>query len=249
MKVLNTLVLLLLPFFTMAQPSDSAVFKTGAYSSVTISGARQLASLNQQLRAAGHAPLTEALVGFSLGVTNRFADQNSYTTSRLSWLATADDNANDSRQTTLSVWELASFAHYDVVANPKWLAYPYLGFGTNYARLVVSNAELGGSFQNSLNNLGTPEVVQKKYGSEALMLFGELGGGVERVLKLQGTDLYIGLSGGYRLSTERAWVLQGVKSFASSFGTQGWMAELKFRFETNPERNPEVRRGIFRFFE
>ena len=248
-KIFAALMFFLLSFRTMAQEQDSAIFKTGVYFSMTINGARGLTDLNEQLRAAGHVPLVEALIGASLGVTNRFADQNSYSATRVSLLISSDDALDNSRSTNLLVWEFANFAQYDLIANPKWLVYPYLGTGLNYARLTVSNADPGGSFQNSLNNLATPEVVQKKYGSDGLMLFGELGGGVERVLKLPGSDVYVGLSGGYRLATDRSWVLDGVKAFNESFSTQGWTFELKFRFEANPEENPEVRRGLFKFFQ
>ena len=240
---------LLLSHLVAAQSSDSATFKTGSYVSLMVRGAQSLSDLNEQLRAAGHAPLTEALIGFSVGVTNRFAAQNSYSAGRFSGSFAADDLTDDGRRTTLTVWELATVGHYDVVASLKWLVYPYLGIGSNYARLSVSTIEPGGSFQNSLTNLGSPEVVQKKYGSDGLMIFGELGGGIERLLSFPGSDVYVGLSGGYRLSTDRSWVLAGVKSFDSSFSTQGWTFELKFRFEAAPERSPEARRGLFKFFK
>ena len=80
--------------------------------------------------------------------------------------------------------ELASFGHYDLVANDKWLVYPYLGVGVNYARLTVSSMVSNANFQTSLANPGIEEVVQRRYAPDGLMLFGELGAGVERVIKL-----------------------------------------------------------------
>ena len=248
MKICISIILLLLSGHIMAQQADSTTFKTGSYVSFTVNDARSLTDLNRQLQAAGHAPIVEALIGITLGVTNRFADQNSYSASRLSLLVASDDALDDSRKTTLLVWELAGFGHYDLITNPKWLAYPYLGTGVNYGRLMVSAIEPTGNFQNSLNNLGNNEVVQKRYGSDGLMLFGELGAGVERVLTLQNSDLYIGLSGGYRLSTDRSWALSGVKTFDASFSTQGWMFEVKTRAEVRPERTSKVSRGLFKFF-
>ena len=249
MKVLTMLVLLLLPSSLMAQPSDSTKIKTGMYFNISAKGTRELIDLNEQLQAAGHVPLVETLFGTALGVTNRFADQNSYSTTYVSLLVGSDNSPDNSRSTTLFVWELGNTAHYDVIANPRWLVYPYLGTGLNYGRLTVSAIDPNGTFQNSLSNLSNTEVVQKKYGSDGLMLFGELGGGVERVLKLPGSYTYVGLSGGYRLSTQQPWILAGVKTFEESFGTQGWTVELKFRFEANPEANPNARRGLFRFFK
>ena len=249
MKKFAFIVLLLIPGWTIAQQQDSATFRTGTYVSSTVSGARSLTYLNQQLQTAGHVPLLEALVGVAVGVTKRFADQNSYQAARVSILVSADDALDNSRSTSLLVAELGSFTYYDLIANPKWLAYPYLGIGVNYGRLTVSAIEPNSNFQTSLNNLGDDEVIQKRYGSDGLMLFGELGGGVERVLTLQGTDLYLGLSGGYRISTKRSWVLKGVKTYGDAFSTQGWTFELKVRLEMNPNYTPKVSRGLLRFFK
>lgn len=130
----------------------------------------------------------------------------------------------------------------------KWLVYPYLGVGVNYAWLTVSSVVSNVNFQTSLANPGIEEVEQRRYRTDGLMLFGELGVGVERVLKLADADLYIGLSGGYRVSTSNGWVLKGVKFYDASFSTQGWVIELKFRAEEQSNR-PRTNRGLFKFFK
>ena len=233
----------------LCQDSDSAnTFQTGFYVSVMAAGASSsVDDLNQQLRAAGQLPVGESLIGTSVGFTTRFADQNSYGAVRLSTLMGAEEDADTNQKTRLSVWELTSMGHYDLVSNFNWLVYPYLGIGAVYHRLVVSSLTSGGTFQGSLAQLNDDEVVQKRYGSDGLSIFGELGGGVERVLKLSGSDMYIGISGGYRLARPEVWSLEGLKAFDSAFSTTGWIFEFKLRFEQRP--NAERPRGLFRFFQ
>lgn len=249
MKKLLILTFLLLSFSAFAQKRDSTnMIKTGFYVNVmTVSASSALDDLNQQLRAAGQLPVTAGLFGVSAGFTSRFADQNSYGAARLSLLTTADEDPNENQATQLTVWELSVMGHYDLLPNPNWLVYPYLGIGTSYARLAVSSVEPGNNFQNSLSNPGDDEIMQKKYG--ALMIFGELGGGIERILRFSNTDAYLGISGGYRLSTDEPWSLNNVKAFDNaSFNTNGWMFEFKFRVEMNPKPGEEAPRGLYKFF-
>lgn len=244
------LVTLLFPFSLLAQENDSTnALKYGGYVSFNALGARDLSNLNNQLRAAGQLPVTNTFVGFSLGFTSRFADQNSYSGARLSVYGSGDTETESNQQTRLWVAELSSFSFYDLVANPSWLVGPYLGFGFSYARLAVSSVENNLNFQSSLANLAIVEVVTKRYGTDGLQLFGELGAGAERLLKLNGMDFYVGLSGGYRLSTRDAWMLDSTKAFDADFGTQGWTLELKLRFEARPDRMTRSARGLIRFFK
>ncbi len=244
------LIILLIPASLLAQEKDSTnILKYGGYVSFNVLGARDLSGLNDQLRAASQLSTDGALVGISMGFTSRFADQNSYAVTRLSLHGAGDAGTESNQQTQLWVGELGSFGYYDLVGNPNWLVGPYLGFGFNYARLAVSSIESNIGFQSSLASLATIEVVKKRYGTDGLMLFGELGAGVERILKLNGVDFYIGLSGGYRLSTRDAWMLDDVKVFDADFSTQGWMFELKYRFEPRPDRMDRSARGLFRFFK
>ncbi len=243
------LITLLLPLSLLAQEKDSIPpLKTGFYASSTVSFPSRLSALNRQLQAANQLPLTEALIGISFGVTNRFEDQNSYSSSRLSFFTTEDNDFNSNQDTQLIMGELASFGHYDLVANDKWLVYPYLGVGVNYARLTVSSVVSNANFQTSLANPGIEEVVQRRYHTDGLMLFGELGAGVERVIKLSDGVLFVGLSGGYRLSTSKSWVLRDVKFYDASFSTQGWIVQLIIRAEEHPEGNRRSR-GLFKFFK
>lgn len=242
--------MLLLPVSLLAQPADSTnTLKYGGYVSINVLGASDLSDLNNQLRAAGQLPAEGPAVGFTVGLSSRFADQNSYNVTRLSFFGAGDTETQDNRQTRLWIAELSGFTHYDLVGNPNWLVAPYLGLGFNYARLAVSSVESNVGFQSSLATPASPEVAKKRYGSDGLMLFGELGAGVERVLKLNGVDFYIGLSGGYRLSTRRAWTLDDTKVFDADFGTQGWTFELKYRFEARPDRMDRSARGLIRFFK
>ena len=243
------LITLLFPLPLLAQERDSIPpLKTGFYASTTVCFPSRLSALNRQLRLANQLPLTEALIGISFGVTNRSEDQNSYGSSRLSFFTTEDNNFDSNRDTQLILGELASFGHYDLVANDKWLFYPYLGVGINYARLTVSSVVSNVNFQTSLANPGIEEVDQKRYGTDGLMLFGELGLGVERSIELNDGVLFVGLSGGYRLSTSKSWVLKDVKFYDASFSTQGWVIELRFRAEEHSDSRGRSR-GLFKFFK
>ena len=249
MKKLLIAALLLLPLWLLAQEKDSTnTLVTGSYASTTVAFSNRLSALNRQLRTAGQLPLSEALIGVSLGVTNRFADQNSYQSTRLSLLTTRDESSNSNQDTHLILGELSFFGNFDVVASPRWLVYPYIGAGVNYARLTVSSVVSNANFQTSLANPGIQEVDQKRYGTDGLMLFGELGLGVERSIKLSDGVVFVGLSGGYRLSTSNSWVLKGVKFYDASFNTQGWVIELKLRAEEHSDSNGR-NRGLFKFFK
>ena len=243
------LIALLLPLTLLAQERDSIPpLKTGFYASTALSFPSRLSALNRQLEAANQLSLTEVLIGINLGVTNRFADQNSYASSRLGFFTTEDNDFNSNRDTQLILGELASFGHYDLVGNDNWLVYPYLGLGVNYARLTVSSVVSNASFSTSLANPGIEEVVQRRYHTDGLMLFGELGVGVERVIKLRYGVLFVGLSGGYRLSTSRGWTLKDVKIYDDSFSTQGWIVQLIIRSEEQSD-GTRGSRGLFQFFK
>ena len=252
MKKLLIFALSLFPLLSSAQEEkdSTSTIKYGFYFSVMALDP-DLSELNQQLRTADLAPLTEGLIGMSIGMTNRFADQNAYGVGRLSMVASTDDGANSNLSTRLTVWEVSTLGHYDLLPNPNWLIYPYLGLGTNYARLTVSSLVENTDFQSSLNNLANEEVAQKKYGSDGLMIFGELGGGIERIVRLNyGVDIYIGVSGGYRLASSEPWIHRDVVRFDNtSFGTQGWTFDFKFRFEINPNPDQKVSRGLYQFFQ
>ncbi len=243
------LIALLLPLSLLAQKRDSIPpLKTGFYASSAVCFLSRLSTLNRQLQLANQLPLTEAMIGVSFGVTNRFEDQNSYGSSRLSFFTTEDNNFDSNQDTQLILGELAGFGHYDLVANDKWLVYPYLGVGVNYARLTVSSVVSNANFQTSLANPGIEEVVQRRYGTDGLMLFGELGAGIERAIELSDGLLFLGLSGGYRLSTSKSWVLKDVKFYDASFSTRGWVVQLIIRAEERSDGNRSGR-GLFKFFK
>jgi len=244
--------LLLLGFSTsiQAQSQDStAQMKFGSYLSLLFNGPQQLSDLNQQLRAAQQLRIGENLVGASVGFTTRFADQNSYSLLKFSFLSSASTE-DTNLKTSLMIGEISAVGHYDLLPNPNWLVYPYLGVGVNFARLRIATYDLNGNFASSLTNLGNEEVQQKTYYSETFMSFLDLGAGIERVLRFNGVDAYLGLSGGYRFSGETSWELEGVKNFFNtSFSTQGWVFEVKLRSELTTPTDPDKNRGLFRFFQ
>lgn len=141
---------------------------------------------------------------------------------------------------------MSTTGHYDLIANDNWLGYPYLGVGANIASLTTLT-QTPTSFQNSLDN-PVNETQRQQYVTD-LMLFADLGLGVERVLRFPEANLYLGVSGGYRLAMGEPWSLDNLRYFTESeFSTQGWLFEIKLRSEIADPNNRQNSRGLFRFF-
>ena len=238
----------------MAQFYDSAsVWRPGFYMGFPIQQL-DLSELNRELGLAGIPEISSTMAGFSLGFVNRHRDQNSYGLTQFSYLSTFDDGNDAGSDGRLDLWKLTFSGQYDVIPSEKWLGYPYLGFGVNLARLRVSSVTNINSFPVSLGNLNSPDELVKRYTS-GLMINGRLGAGIERRLIFPGAINYFGFSAGYELSPSAEWRTGGANYFLANspaFRTNGWVFELRFRFEYDPttltekEKQP---RGLFKFFQ
>ena len=246
MRILFFLPLLLMSSFAFSQENDSTKIRFGTFVSVYNLYPTALTDLNQQLDAAQRLDLNDNILGVSFGFTQRFADQNSYLASRFTFFSATDLEDSDDH-TRLRVWEFSATGHYDLIANDNWLGYPYLGVGANIAGLTLLT-QTPDSFQSSLNSPAS-ETLRQQYTTD-LMLFADLGLGVERVLRFSEANIYLGISGGYRLSLGEPWSLDNLRYFTESdFSTQGWLFEIKLRSEIADPENRQNSRGLFRFFQ
>lgn len=246
MRILFFLPLLLISSFAFSQENDSTKIRFGTFVSVYNLYPTALTDLNQQLDAAQRLDLNDNILGVSFGFTQRFADQNSYLASRFTFFSATDLEDSDDH-TRLRVWEFSATGHYDLIANDNWLGYPYLGVGANIAGLTLLT-QTPDSFQSSLNSPAS-ETLRQQYTTD-LMLFADLGLGVERVLRFSEANIYLGISGGYRLSLGEPWSLDNLRYFIESdFSTQGWLFEIKLRSEIADPENRQNSRGLFRFFQ
>ena len=88
--------------------------------------------------------------------------------------------------------------YFDLVSNPKWLVYPYVGFGFGWVYLTLyDNVNAQTSFASSISNLSNP--TSKTWTD--FYVYANAGIGFERKFRILVYDFYAGLSGGYRLST------------------------------------------------
>jgi hypothetical protein len=249
--------LLIVPFsclVSQAQFYDTAsVWRPGFYMGLPVQSL-DLDDLNRELQQAGIPEISSTLVGFSLGFVNRHRDQNSYGLTQLSYLSTFEDDNDAGSDARLNLWKVSFSGQYDVIPNEKWLGYPYLSFGFSWAWLKASSITNVNSFPASLSNLGTPDELGKHYTS-GLLINGQFGAGIERRLTFPGATNYIGISAGYEISSGSEWRTGEANYFladAPTFRTNGWMFELRFRFEYDPttltdkEKQP---RGLFKFFQ
>nr|WKN35369.1 hypothetical protein K4G66_23625 [Tunicatimonas sp. TK19036] len=229
------------------------VWRSGFYFSIPVQ-TLNLTDLNRQLREAGQPEILTAMTGISMGFTNRHRDQNSYGLTQFSLLSTFDDENDPSRDTRLVVGKFSFSGQYDILSNPKWLAYPYLRLGFSMARLRVSTIDTTTTFMSSVRFLGSPDYVQKKYTS-GVLLNGELGAGIERQFSFPGTTGFIGISAGYELSTGADWQIADINYLLANspnFRTNGLVVELRIRLEYNPLTAPEddkKPKGLYRFFQ
>jgi len=247
MRKLLYLPLLFTVVSVYAQEKDSTKnLRFGTYTSIYNLYPNALENLNQQLRSNERLDLSDNIQGVSVGFTQRFEDQNSYLALRSSFFSATDMEDSDDH-TRLRIWELSATSHYDVVPNQNWLAYPYLGIGANIANLVLLT-QTPSSFENSLGNPVTTSLRQQ-YKTD-LTLFADLGAGVERALRFPEATVYLGVSGGYRLSFSEPWSLDNLRYFTESeFSTQGWLFEIKLRSEIADSENRQNSRGLFKFFQ
>jgi len=185
--------------------------------------------LNNALIDNGFNELNKDNLFFSLGFTSRIIDDKSYASILLSYARIEPSIQNNSKKALMDVFEIALESQRIISNNPKWLLYPYFGFGCNYSRMKLTEKVVNFDFNESVSNLSTSEENVKKYFLRNPLFFGNIGLGIDRKLKIFGDDFYIGYSLGYKFSTKSDW---GYKESPSlSFG--GLEFKIKIRVEYN----------------
>jgi hypothetical protein len=174
--------------------------KIGFYSDVSgIFG--NFSNLNNAIAPQGYPAVRNMYSGVSYGYSIRKTDKRSYTSFSFSFLYTNPSPLYDNSRTNdvrLRMFEFKETYYYNLVKEEHWLAYPYLGLGFGLSNLTLySNLNQQSSFATSISNLSNP--TSKTWTGPYLYL--HIGVGVERRLRISIYDFYLGLGGGYRLST------------------------------------------------
>ncbi|MBY0434494.1 MAG: hypothetical protein K2U26_10325 [Cyclobacteriaceae bacterium] len=245
-----------LPFYALGQV-DSATHKVDSVRRARIGFYADnvflnpdFGALNNVLVQQGFAGIKERLIGASFGYSFRpVSSKDSYTTLKVSFVTTGNMASNASSKVAgIQLFEFSSATHYDLITSPKWLVYPYGGFGFQFGTLsLVDNTFTQNSFASSISNLNSTNS-KSLY---SLSVFANLGGGVERRLRIGYYDFYVGLSGGYRVSTNsRFRELYQNYTDAPVVRLSGFEWNFRIRFEIwNTARFQKSNRKTFQKFK
>ncbi len=227
-----TLTLLTLSAFPQSDTTKQKR-KIGFYSDV--SGIRgNFSELNSTLSQLGYPELQNYYIGPSYGITLRDRNKNSYSFIKFSFLLSLSAGPFDNSRTKdarLRNWELSIGRNFDLVKHPKWLIYPFFGEGIGYGELTVYGNLLQQSFSNSASNLTSP--ISKTWSS--FYIYFNAGVGIERRLRIGGSDFYIGLSGGYRLTYSR-FTENNYPTYYSNNSAPVHLSGLEWNFRIRFER-------------
>jgi hypothetical protein len=196
-------------------------------------------SLNENLISAGFNDLIE-FQGISLGLSDRYVDKNSYVTATLTWLfSTEMGNAN--KKATINILDISTEMHWVLSKSPKWFIYPYLGFGYGLSILNLSE-KVNNSFNTSIQNLSVQDKNVKNYFSDPL-LFIDIGAGIDRKIHIFKNNYYVGLSLGYRLSTNSKWNIES--SPLVRYSVFEMKARIRFEYINKIISRPKYYRPIY----
>ncbi len=173
--------------------------KLGFYANaIAVQG--DFSSLNSAISAQGYPVIQDTYSGGTFGYSIRNPKKSSYSTIGFSFMATNPSPLYDNRikDARVRMMEFYNGNCFDLVSHPKWLVYPYFGFGFGWTYLTLyDNLNTQTSFAASISNLSNPT---SKYFSD-FYVFANVGSGFERKFRIGVYDFYAGLTGGYRLST------------------------------------------------
>lgn len=182
---------------TKARPSR---LKMGFYENVSsIYG--DFSNLNNGIAPQGYPPVHDVYSGISFGFTFRNPKRSSYSSFSFSFLYNNPSPLYDNtriKDTRVRLLDYHIGNYFNVSPHPKWLVYPYVGWGFGAATLsLYDNINTQTSFAASIANLNLPN--NKSWTAHYVYL--NAGVGFERKFRLGSLDFYAGLGGGYRLST------------------------------------------------
>jgi hypothetical protein len=159
-----------------------------------------LAKINDVIMPLGYPELRDSYAGVSIGYSLRRSTRKSYINVGFSYLTSTRSGQTDLAATkdgALKNWEVHVRANYDLIKHPKWLIYPYLGEGLGYGEFTLYDNITRQSFATSVANFSGPTT--KTWSS--IYVYINTGMGIERKFRVWVYDFYVGVSGGYRLST------------------------------------------------
>ena len=204
-----------------SQDNSTNSYKWGIHYEVIGKYNNDLVQLNNTLKTAGIGEINNGFLGFSIGTYSRPANKKSYATANLTWLGSQSHKTfNDSITSRINVFELSTEMHWVVSNNINWYLYPYYGFGMSISHLKIRE-EI--PFKQSITDLSN----QQGYISEFPLFFANLGVGIDRFIKIQKFETFIGLNFGYRFSTKSGWGYID----SPSVGYSGFAIKARVRIE------------------
>lgn len=224
----TTLLLLaisLLSISTFSQPDTTNTHKTGW---VIQSGERDLTfkALNSVFINAGVAQLNNRVFGYSVGITSKSKFKNTYGTATLSFFgANNDEMQAQTLSSSIDLVELALSYHFVITNSPKWLVFPYIGYGAGYGSMKITDLSQTTTFSESIADLTQNDGVKKRYSMEYPYVFANLGLGIDRSITLNNYQLFIGFSGGYKLTSKSGWGYPDLPSIR--YGGLEWRVSVR----------------------
>lgn len=224
----TTLLLLaisLLSISTFSQPDTTNTHKTGW---IIKSGERNFTfkALNSAFNNAGVAQLNNRVFGYSIGLTSRSTSKNSYGSVTLSYFG-ANDGGMQSQtlSPSIDIVELAFSSQLVLTNSPKWLVFPYVGYGVGYGSMLIINNDQNATFAQSVTDLTQNDGLKKRYNMEQPYAFANIGLGLERGIRIACYQLFIGFSSGYQLTTKSGWGYPDLPSIR--YGGLEWRVSVR----------------------
>lgn len=233
---LVTLIVLFQACFPSSAQTDSTKVRMPRIKMGLYAGASSIygnfANLNEAIVAQGYPAVQDVYSGGSFGYSFRRPGKSSYTSFSFSFLSTNPSPLYDKTRTKDTRVKMVEFQfgnYFDVAPHPKWLVYPYLGFGAGLTNLILyNNVNTQTSFALSIANLNLPAA---KIWTD-FYIYLNAGVGFERKFRVGSYDFYTGLGGGYRLSTN-AKFREAYQNYSDSPSTSlsGLEWNFRMRFE------------------
>jgi len=165
-----------------------------------------LQMLNTTFENNGISLLNNQLWGYSIGLTSRSISKNSYGSVTLSSFGANDDGMQtQTLSPSIDIVELAFRSQLALTNSPKWLVFPYIGYGDGYGSMKITDKNQTTTFAESIADLKQNDGTKKRYPMEYPYAFATFGIGIDRGIKLASHQLFIGLSSGYNLATKSGW--------------------------------------------
>lgn len=227
----KALLFILTTFWSISTFSQTDTTKTFKMGWVIQSGERycNFKTLNSAFDNAGVAQLNNRVFGYSVGLTSKSKLKNTYGTATLSFFgANNDEMQPQTLSSSIDLVELALSYHFAITNSPKWLVFPYIGYGAGYGRMKITDLSQTTTFSESIADLTQNDGVKKRYPMEYPYVFANLGLGIDRSITLNNYQLFIGFSGGYKLTSKSGWGYPDLPSIR--YGGFEWKLSVRIEY-------------------